>query len=149
MTSYIAAELRRFVQSRANCLCEYCLIAEVVTYLGCQVDHIISEKHGGLTEAVNLSFACTCCNRAKGADIGSISQVDREFTRFFNPRHDHWADHFSLCGTAIESNTLIVEVTASILEFNAPERLAERDELASSRRYPPKASLKLLLRSLK
>ena len=42
MTSYVRAELRRLVESRARRLCEYCLIHEDDTYLGCQVDHIIA-----------------------------------------------------------------------------------------------------------
>jgi len=43
MTSYVAADLRRAVELRANHLCEYCLIHEDDTYLGCQVDHVIAE----------------------------------------------------------------------------------------------------------
>ena len=80
MTSYVAADLRRIVESRANHLCEYCLIHRDDTFLGCQVDHVISEKHGGLTESDNLSYACTFCNRAKGTDIGSIAPSSGEFT---------------------------------------------------------------------
>jgi hypothetical protein len=32
------------------------LIHEDDTYLGCQVDHVISEKHGGETTAMILGF---------------------------------------------------------------------------------------------
>ncbi len=53
MSSYVSADLRRLVTSRAQSLCEYCLIHEDDTYLGCQVDHVISEKHGGPTELEN------------------------------------------------------------------------------------------------
>ena len=63
MTSYVSADLRRLVESRASHICEYCLIHAEDTYLGCQVDHIISEKYGGLTQAENLGYACTFCNR--------------------------------------------------------------------------------------
>ena len=52
--TYINAELRRLVLARADGVCEYCLIAEDDTFYGCEVDHIISEKHGGPTEADNL-----------------------------------------------------------------------------------------------
>jgi 5-methylcytosine-specific restriction endonuclease McrA len=69
MTSYISADLRQLVASRAAHRCEYCLIDEDDTYLGCQVDHIISEKHGGPTLADNLAYACAFCNRAKGSDM--------------------------------------------------------------------------------
>ena len=76
---YISAELRRIVEVRAEGLCEYCLIDQESSFLGHQVDHIISEKHGGRTEASNLAAACACCNRAKGSDIGSIYWESSEF----------------------------------------------------------------------
>ncbi len=137
MTSYVAADLRRIVESRANHLCEYCLIHRDDTYLGCQVDHVISEKHGGLTEADNLSYACTFCNRAKGTDIGSIAPSTGQFTRFFNPRTDHWADHFSLNGVVVEPRTPIGEATVRLLGYNEPDRILERETIRDIGRYPP------------
>ncbi len=94
MSSYLSADLRHLVESRARGFCEYCLIHQSDTFLGCQVDHVISEKHGGPTSGENLAYACTLCNRAKGTDIGSIAPGSGEFTRFFNPRTDRWGDHF-------------------------------------------------------
>jgi hypothetical protein len=55
--TYIPADLRRLVVARAEGICEYCLIAEEDTFYGCEVDHIISEKHSGSTTADNLAFA--------------------------------------------------------------------------------------------
>ncbi len=141
MTSYVAADLRRVVKSRANHVCEYCLIHEDDTYLGCQVDHVIAEKHGGSTNADNLSYACTFCNRAKGTDIGSIAPSTDEFTRFYNPRTDRWADHFTLNGAIIEPRTPIGEATARILGFNEPDRMLERETLQNIGRYPPKEAI--------
>lgn len=46
MTSYIPAELRRLVVDRSKSRCEYCLILETDTFCGCQIDHVIAEKHG-------------------------------------------------------------------------------------------------------
>jgi len=140
MTSYVEAGLRRLVQSRANALCEYCLIHEADTYFGCQVDHVIAEKHGGLTVAENLSYACAFCNRAKGTDIGSIAPSTGQFTRFFNPRTDCWDDHFYLNGVVIEPRTPLGEATARILNFNDPERILEREALHKVGRYPPEES---------
>lgn len=133
MTSYVSPELRRFVESRAGRLCEYCLIHESDTFSGCQVDHVISEKHGGLTEPENLAYACTICNRAKGTDVGSIAPSTGEFTRFFN-----------LHGTAIEPRTPVGEATAKILGFNETERILEREALRHVGRYPPDEAKKLL-----
>jgi 5-methylcytosine-specific restriction endonuclease McrA len=78
MARWISAELRQAVASRADFLCEYCLIAEADTFYGSEVDHIISLKHGGSSEADNLAYACALCNRAKGSDIGSISTAGPE-----------------------------------------------------------------------
>jgi hypothetical protein len=136
MSSYVSAKLRRLVASRADGFCEYCRIHESDTHLGCQVDHILSEKHGGRTAAKNLAYACTFCNQAKGADIGSIATTTGEFVRFFNPRTDRWTDHFEINGVAIIPRTAIGEATVSILGFNNAERLLERETLMNVGRYP-------------
>jgi HNH endonuclease len=141
MSSYVSVDLRRLVIARACHLCEYCLVHEEDTYLGCQVEHIIAEKHDGRTEEINLAYACTFCNRAKGTDIGSIAEVKGEYTRFFHPRKDLWRDHFALQGTWIEPLTNIGEVTARLLQFNHRDRVLERDTLAAIGRYPSQAAV--------
>lgn len=141
MSSYVSAALRRVVATRANALCEYCLIHEDDTVFGCEVDHIISEKHGGATEGGNLAYACAFCNRAKGSDIGSILQSTGVFVRFFNPRLDRWAEHFTLDGVAISALSDIGNVTGRILAFNTDERLLERQILRDVGRYPSAAAV--------
>lgn len=79
---YINAELRRLVASRAEHICEYCLVSEVDRSSGCQVDHIISVKHGGATTPDNLCYACIFCNLQKGTDLGSINWQTGELVRF-------------------------------------------------------------------
>src|SRR5262249_8009705 len=123
-------------------LCEYCLIAADDTFLGCQADHVISEKHGGPTTAENLAHACTFCNQAKGSDIGSIHWETNQFLRFFNPRTGRWSDHFTLSGYRIEAKTEIGAVTVRILGFNALERLLERQALVLTNRYPSTEALR-------
>lgn len=140
--THIPAEVRRLVVARAEGLCEYCLIAEDDTFYGCQADHIISEKHGGPTDADNLAMACVFCNQAKGSDVGSIDWDSNTFVRFFNPRTDAWADHFSLVEARIEGTTPVGVVTARILGFNTADRVLERRALQSSGRYPSAAALR-------
>ncbi|WP_337907219.1 HNH endonuclease signature motif containing protein [Iningainema tapete] len=93
---YISLELRRLVMARADYICEYCLIPKADT-LNCQVDHIISVKHGGATTEDNLCYACIFCNLQKGTDLGSINWRTRELVRFFNPRRDFWGEYFRAC----------------------------------------------------
>ncbi|MDX6382766.1 MAG: hypothetical protein QOK48_339 [Blastocatellia bacterium] len=115
------------------------MVAEVDTFYGCEVDHIISLKHGGSSEPDNLAYACALCNRSKGSDIGSIS-LTGEFTRFFNPRTDRWAEHFVLEHAIIRPLTTVGEVTARILEFNNSARLHEREEMIRFGKYPGEAA---------
>ncbi|MCC5669086.1 HNH endonuclease [Nostoc sp. CHAB 5784] len=127
---YINAELRRLVADRAEYICEYCLVSEVHRSSGCQVDHIISVKHGGATTADNLCYACIFCNLQKGTDLGLINWQTGELVRFFNPRRDFWGDHFRLDEAVIQHQTDIGEVTARILDFNGDERLIERPDFS-------------------
>lgn len=139
---YLNKELRRLVADRADYLCEYCLIHEKDTVLGCSVDHIISIKHGGSSGVDNLAYCCVFCNRFKGSDIGSIILETKEFIRFYNPRWDYWGEHFHLNDCRIEPLTNIGEVTTRILGFNDQPRLLERQILISKKRYPSTLALK-------
>ncbi len=141
MRSRISAALRRQVGRRANFLCEYCLIHAADTYVGCQVDHIISEKHGGPTDARNLALACACCNRQKGSDVGSIGKPGGKFVRLFNPRADRWSKHFRLVGVRITWRTAIGEATVRLLKFNDSMRIAERSLLKRYGKFPAPAAL--------
>lgn len=137
--TYINAKLRRHVMERARHICEYCLIHENDTFFGCHVDHVISEKHGGLTVASNLTYACTFCNLHKGSDIASLTS-EGVLTRFFNPRTDKWSEHFVLSDYRIEPLTNIGEVTAYIFQFNIADRILERKLLIEVDRYPSEAA---------
>jgi hypothetical protein len=133
----ISPDLRSQVAARAGYRCEYCLIREADSYFGCEIDHVISLKHGGPTTYDNLSLACLACNRAKGSDLGSI--VEPPFgplVRFFNPRIDRWDVHFRITGSFIEPISPIGIVTARILEFNTEERVCERNVLLLMGHYP-------------
>lgn len=143
MPSPVGSDVRKLVAERAGFLCEYCLLAETDTFYGCQVDHIISLKHGGSSEDANLAYACALCNRAKGSDIGSLSSTG-QFTRFYHPRNDRWSEHFSLTGVSIVARSEVGEVTVRILGLNDEARLHERRALESFGKYPSEAALALM-----
>ncbi len=136
----IPAELRRLVASRAEGLCEYCLIHEADTHFGCEIDHVISEKHGGVTAAPNLAYACLFCNRAKGSDIGSLDDGG-ELVPLFHPRNERWSDHLRLTAIMrIEPRSAVGAATVRLLAMNADERVLERQALHEERRYPVAAA---------
>jgi hypothetical protein len=139
VTRYISPEVRRLVASRADSLCEYCLIPDA-NGVGFQIDHIISVKHGGATTPDNLAYACIFCNLQKGTDLGSINWQTAELVRFFNPRRDFWGEHFRLNEAVIQPLTDIGEVTARIFDFNNDERILERQALMEVGRYPSAAA---------
>lgn len=116
------------------------------TFFGCQVDHIISVKHGGSTEVDNLAYACGFCNRQKGSDIGSILGPGSAIVRFFNPRIDKWVDHFRLDEVIIIPLTEIGEVTVKILGFNDSDRILEREILTAMGRYPTIVTLARMIK---
>ncbi|MPZ19695.1 MAG: HNH endonuclease [Luteitalea sp.] len=136
MTRYVSEALRGFVAARAGYRCEYCLIREEDTFFGCEVDHIVAVKHGGLAQQENLANACLVCNRNKGSDLGSVSAPSGQFTRFFNPRIDRWRDYFQLDRLVIKALTDIGDVTVRIFRFNDDERLLERQALVAAGTYP-------------
>jgi hypothetical protein len=136
--TYIGAELRRIVISRAGNCCEYCLLNQEDNTFSFQVDHIIAEKHGGETELDNLSWSCPNCNGYKGSDIGSIDPDTGKLTPLFNPRLQAWRDHFRLDGPLIEPQSPEGRVTVRLLRFNRMEQVEERLGLIALGRYPCK-----------
>lgn len=141
MTSRVGEQVRRLVETRAQWACEYCLIHEDDTFFGCEVDHVISQKHDGPSDPENLAYACLPCNRQKGSDIASIHWLTGELVRFFHPRRDRWTDHFRIEGPAIVPKTEVGEVTARILRMNDPDRILERETLIELGRYPLRQAL--------
>jgi hypothetical protein len=92
-------------------------MGEAFLVWGCEVDHIVSRKHGGISETSNLALSCARCNRAKGTDLGSVHPESEELVRLFNPRRDRWVEHFKLDGARIVGLTLVGQVTVSLLQL--------------------------------
>ena len=136
MSEQVRERLRLLVAARAYHVCEYCLIHEDDTFWGCQVDHIISRKHAGSSEAENLAWACAACNNHKGSDLGSLAGKPPRLVRFFHRRADSWAGRFQLVGVRIEPLDEIGAATERLLQLNHDSRLRERATLALIGRYP-------------
>jgi 5-methylcytosine-specific restriction endonuclease McrA len=127
--SYVSAPLRRLVIQRAEEQCEYCRFPQNASFFTFEIEHIIAEKHDGITEAENLALSCPCCNRFKGSDLGSIDPETKQLTPFFNPRLQQWSEHFQLREGMIIPLTPEGRVTTKIFQFNLLERILERNQL--------------------
>lgn len=136
MGSDVSDTLRQLVAERAHYRCEYCLLHQDDSYSRHHVDHIISRKHGGLSDADNLAYACVRCNAWKGSDIGSFDIKTGRFVRLYHPRHEPWDDHFMLRRAVIAPRTEQGEATARLLKLNLDKRVAERRLLVDAGRYP-------------
>lgn len=130
--TYISAALRRMVLARADECCEYCGLPAAVAFFPHEVDHIIAEKHGGMTEVANLAYACWRCNRHKGTDLGSFDPATGDFSLLFHPRQHAWREHFVLQGALIQGLTSEGRTTIRLLQLNSTERVAERQLLLDS-----------------
>lgn len=118
-TTNIPSALRRLVVSRAEEKCEYCRMPQLFSSYTYEVDHIISEKHGGDTISENLALACLPCNRHKGSDIASFDPATGELTPLFNPRSQVWQEHFCIEAGYIVGTTPVGRTTVFLLKFNA------------------------------
>ncbi len=132
----IPADLRQLVIDRARGQCEFCLLHQDYSIYTHEVDHLVAQKHGGLTTADNLALSCLPCNRHKGTDLTTFDPVTGEITLLFNPRNQTWAEHFSLNNGGIEGLTPIGRATAKLLMLNTPTRVIERQLLSSQGCYP-------------
>ena len=125
----VSSALRAVVAERAGYRCEYCLRPE--THFRHHIDHVIAQKHGGPTSEGNLAYACAFCNLHKGSDLFSVTGIP-----LFNPRTQHWKDHFAVRGSVIESLTPEGEATVQMLQMNRDERVRERAALQAAGKYP-------------
>ncbi len=132
----VPERLRRQVQERAQGRCEYCLIHEADMYYPHEPDHVIAEKHGGLTSLDNLAWSCFYCNRFKGSDLASIDPITRKVVVLFHPREQRWHRHFRLNGALIEGITSSGRATVTLLHMNDPERVTYRLGLIEIGHYP-------------
>ncbi len=122
----VPAPVREQVRLRAQKRCEYCRKPETAGGFSYQADHVIPEKHLGLTEINNLAWACFKCNNAKSTDIASYDAETSALTPLYNPRVQVWNENFELLEGVILGKTPVGRVTIRILEMNSPPQIQTR-----------------------
>lgn len=137
MSSDISKVLRQKVIKRADNCCEYCLLAQRITFTPFEVEHIIPRKHDGTSTFDNLAYACPSCNGFKGTDIASFDPQTGLLTLLYHPRHQNWDKHFRLeLDGRVVPLTPEGRVTVKILQINHPTRVKEREEYLEAGLYP-------------
>ena len=136
MSERIPKTLRKEVAKRADYQCEYCRMHESHSFLPFQIDHIVSQKHGGGNEFTNLAYACPHCNQHKGSDLTTFLDSYEDIEVLYNPRFHEWEEHFSINVGEIRPQTRIGKATVKLLRLNEPERLVVRKILMEKGLYP-------------
>ncbi len=136
----VPRELREKVAAQARRRCGYCLTSELIVGSPMQLKHIIPEADGGLTSEENLWLACALCNSHKSDRSVAWDSVSATIVRLFNPRQQHWSDHFrwSDAGNVIIGTTPTGRATAKALSLNRPSLVAARRIWVQVGWHPPK-----------
>jgi hypothetical protein len=129
--------LGEFVRRRAKRRCEYCQLAQDVSSVPFEIDHIIAKQHGGRTSKQNLALACWYCNSSKGPNIAGFDPVTKKLVRLFNPRRHQWSYHFRWDGPYLTGKTAIGRVTQTVLAINDPMAVALRASLIEEGLWEP------------
>lgn len=83
------------VREAARHRCGYCLSPQHLVMARLEVEHIIPRARGGTDEESNLWLACPICNGHKSDKVEGIDPQTGTLVALFNPRAQHWADHFT------------------------------------------------------
>ena len=114
--------VRILVRQRAENTCEYCKLAQLAAPLAAfHVEHIIARQHGGGDDPSNLALACFHCNLHKGPNLSGIDPATGTIVPLFNPRTEHWDDHFELTEAWIVGRTATGRATVAVLAMNADD----------------------------
>ena len=139
-TSYIPKALRERVAQQACHRCGYCLSAEAIVGAPMEIDHIVPQALGGLTEEDNLWLACSLCNDHKSDRIAALDPDTDAVVRLFDPRHQSWGEHFawSKNGDRIEGLTPTGRATVYALNLNRPSLVKARQAWVLAGWHPPR-----------
>ena len=104
-----------------------------------EIDHLIPQSLGGLTEEDNLWLACSLCNDHKSDRISALDSGTGEVVRLFNPRHQVWLEHFRWndASDRIVGLTPVGRATVVALSVNRPSLVIARQLWVAVGWHPP------------
>lgn len=137
--SAISQATRKRLAQQALFRCGYCLTQELVSGVPLTIEHLLPRAKGGGNEEENLWLSCRLCNEAKGILTDAIDPETGELALLFNPRLQHWAEHFSWVdgGTKVLGLTPTGRVTVFALSLNTEFRVCTRALWVEVGWHPP------------
>jgi hypothetical protein len=138
--THVPKALRERVTASARHRCGYCLTAEAIVGAPMEIDHLVPESLGGLTEEDNLWLACPLCNNHKNNRISASDPISGETVRLFDPRRQVWSEHFAWTetGDRIIGLTPTGRATAVALNLNRPTLIKARQLWVEAGWHPPR-----------
>src|SRR5262245_11465598 len=91
---YLSTELSRRVREAAKHRCGYCRRPQHLVFGPLEIEHIIPKAADGSNEETNLWLSCSICNRHKSNRVMAVDSTTGAEVPLFNPRLQHWPDHF-------------------------------------------------------
>jgi hypothetical protein len=93
--AYLPKALRRRIAAESGYRCGYCLTEQQVSGAPLHIEHLIPEARGGASKESNLWLSCAWCNSFKGTQTEAVDPETGQFAGLFNPRIQHWFEHFT------------------------------------------------------
>ena len=143
---YVPVEVERRVREAARDRCGYCLSPQALVMARLEIEHIIPRSTFAADDAAadneaNLWLACPICNGHKSDKTSASDPETGEEVRLFNPRTQHWAEHFqwSEDGLRVIGLTLTGRATVAALHLaDDPDALLVRANWIVAGWHPPK-----------
>jgi hypothetical protein len=101
------------------------------------IEHITPQAAGGSDDPENLALACPACNLAKSNRTAVPDPDTGDPVPLFNPRTEHWSDHFGWEDRRVVGRTPIGRATAAALNLNHPRRVLIREAEEWFDLFPP------------
>jgi hypothetical protein len=130
------AAMVRLVHSRAQNCCEYCQTCRDTIGQAMHVEHV---DPAGANRLENLCLACPTCNLSKASATFAPDPETAEATPLFNPRTQHWQDHFTWIDNArrIQGLTPTGRATVERLRMNQDRLVVARALWVKAHCHPP------------
>ena len=137
---YISTAIRAQLRDVDDSRCAYCQTSEANTGQMLTFAHIIPESQDGPTIFENLCLACRRCNQYKGAATTGFDPLTGDSVPLFNPRTQHWEEHFAWNdpGDHLVGLTAIGRATIIALNMNNEAIVTARRRWISVGWHPPK-----------
>lgn len=108
------------VRESAGHRCGYCLSPQHLVMARLEIEHIVPLAAGGSDDERNLWLSCPICNSHKAAKVDGLDPETGLCVPLFNPRTQHWHEHFAWidAGLRIEGLTPTGRATVVALHLS-------------------------------